>query len=95
MVKENLSTGAEVISDKESNEKSNVIVDWIYETGREVSEILGSGSSYYNIFKTKNEDEALKAAKESGRTYLIRKKKVEDRTIQQWYDAQSKTWFDD
>ena len=66
---------------------------WIYETGEEVGDILGSGSSYYNIIRTKDEEKALLASKELSRTYLIREKKVNGKTIHEYYDGHEKKWL--
>lgn len=46
--------------------------DWIYETGRDEPEILGSGSTYYNVLTTRNQQEAIEASKKCSRNYLIR-----------------------
>lgn len=68
---------------------------WIYETGKEVSEILGSGSTYYNVLHTKDEEKALAAATDGTRNYLIRYKMRDGaQTNRQWYDYQSKSWID-
>lgn len=71
-------------------------IPWIYETGREESEILGSGSTYYDIIKTKDEQKAFKEAMDGYHNYLIRYKKKDGTTIcRQWYDGYSKSWIDD
>lgn len=80
---------------KETEPKKNPTEEWIYETGKEEPEILGSGSNYYNIFKTKDEEKAMKASKECGRTYLIRYKYIDSNKITQYYDGQSKSWIED
>ena len=50
----------------------------------------------YNVFKTKNEEEAYKAAFDGLRNYLIRYKKKDGVTItRQWYSGDSKCWIDD
>ena len=80
------------------NKKDNKTIEqkWIYETGREESEILGSGSSYYDVFKTNDEEQALKELMNGYRNYLIRYKKKNGITIaRQWYDCHSKSWIDD
>ena len=69
-------------------------IEWIYETGRDEPEILGSGSHTYNVVRTKNEAEAFKLAKECARNYISRYRKVNGKTIYQWYDPYSKTWFE-
>ena len=69
---------------------------WIYETGREESEILGSGSTYYDVIKTKDEQKAFKEAMDGYHNYLVRYKKKDGITIaRQWYDGYSKSWIDD
>lgn len=68
-------------------------IEWIYETGRDEPEILGSGSYTYNVVRTKDEAEAFKLSKEGARNYISRYRKVNGRTIYQWYDPYSKTWF--
>ena len=68
---------------------------WIYETGREESEILGSGSSYYNVKTTKDEQKAFEEAKNGYNNYLIRYKIENGMTVShQWYDSHSKSWID-
>lgn len=70
--------------------------EWIYETGREESEILGSGSTYYNVLETKDEKKAFEEAFNGTRNYLIRYKIVDGTTQnRQWYDGYSKSWIDD
>lgn len=83
--------------DVENNTKENKIEnEWIYETGREESEILGSGSTYYDIVKTKDEQKAFKTAMDGYHNYLVRYKKKDGITIaRQWYDGYSKSWIDD
>ena len=71
-------------------------LDWIYETGIEESEILGSGSTYYNVIKTTNKQKAFEESKNDCRNYLIRYKKKDGLTIcRQWYDNYSKSWIDE
>ena len=80
-----------IIEDKKEKEP-----EWIYETGREESEILGSGSTYYNVIETKNEKKAFEEAFNGTRNYLIRYKIVDGTTQnRQWYDGNSKSWIDD
>lgn len=70
--------------------------EWIYETGKEESEILGSGSTYYNVFKTKDKEKAFKEAFDGYRNYLVRYKKKDGIIVsRQWYDGYSKSWIDD
>ena len=67
--------------------------EWIYETGRDEPEILGSGSHTYNVVKTRNEAEAFRLSKECGRNYISRYRKVNGEKIYQWYDSYRKIWF--
>lgn len=71
------------------------IEDWIYETGREDSEILGSGSNYSCVERTRDKEKALELATNGYRNYLIRNKKVNGNTIRQFYDFERKIWLDD
>ncbi len=69
------------------------MASWLYETGREESEIYGSGSRYYNVFYTRDLEVALKKAYEGGRTYLSRSCRKEDgTTATQTYDGINKEW---
>jgi len=70
-----------------------LIDDWIYETGRDEPEILGSGSSFYNVVKTKDEKKALELYKEPCRNYLIRSKTINDKTITQYYENSTHSWI--
>ena len=77
-------------------EKKLMESEWIYETGREESEILGSGSTYYDVIKTKDEQKAFKKAMDGYHNYLVRYKVKDGITIaRQWYDGYSKSWIDD
>lgn len=79
-------------------EKVDIDIDnpWIYETGKEEPEILGSGSTYYNVITTKDEQKALKEAFDGYRNYLVRYKKKDGVIVaHQWYDSYSKSWIDD
>ena len=68
--------------------------EWIYETGYDEPEILGSGSHTYNVVKTNDEKEAFRLLKEGARNYISRSRKVNGETIYQWYDTYSKTWIE-
>ena len=71
-------------------------IPWIYETGREESEIMGSGSTYSNVLKTYDEKEAFREAHNHNRNYIIRYKKKDGITIKrQWFDEYSQDWIDD
>ena len=69
-------------------------IEWVYETGREEPEILGSGSHLYNVVRTKDEAEAFKLSKECARNYISRYRKVNGEKVCQWYDPYSKTWIE-
>ena len=69
--------------------------NWIYETGREEPEILGSGSSYYDVFRTRNKEKAFEKYHENNRTYLIRKRYLGNEVIRQWYDVFGERWIDE
>ena len=58
---------------------------WIYETGIESTEILGSGSSFSSVATISNEEDAKEAYKRGGRNYLLRYKYDNTRRIiQHW-----------
>ena len=67
---------------------------WFYETGRDETEILGSGSRTYNVVTTKDESEAFELVKKCSRNYLKRKCKMNGMIISQWYDFYSKEWLE-
>ena len=60
---------------------------WIYETGIESPEILGSGSSFSSVATISNEDDAKEAYKKGGRNYLLRYKYDNTRRIIQYWDG--------
>ena len=66
---------------------------WIYETGREEPEILGSGSSYYSVETTRDEKEAFELFKKCARNYLIRYKKINGVKITEFYDSIKNAWI--
>lgn len=80
-------------TEDKANNKTNE-PEWIYETGRDEPEILGSGSYTYNVVKTKDEDEAFCLFKECARNYISRSRKVNSEKVYQWYDSYSKTWIE-
>lgn len=79
---------------EEYTEDSDSKEQWIYETGKEEVEILGSGSSFCNVVTTRDENEAFKLAKESNRNYLTRTKYTKEGTIRQIYDIKE-GWIND
>lgn len=68
-------------------------VPWTYTTGREEPEILGSGSQWYNVVNTKDEDEALRLFREAGRNYLRRHRTVNNETITEYFDPSKRNWY--
>ena len=79
------------VSDKE---KGYAEAEWVYETGREESEILGSGSNYYSVVTTRDEGEAFELVKQAARNYINRTCHIEGKRVRQWYDFHEKKWFD-
>ena len=71
------------VSDKE---KAYAEAEWVYETGREEPEILGSGSNFYSVVYTKDETEAFELVKQAARNYIDRTCYVEGKRVRQWYD---------
>ena len=70
--------------------KTNKIdAKWIYETGIESPEILGSGSSFSSVATISNEDDAKEAYKKGGRNYLLRYKYDNARRIIQYWNGNS------
>lgn len=62
-----------------------------YETGEEIPEILGSGSSYHNVVITKNENEAIQEFSNSKiRNYLW---KIENNRPIAYWDKKEKRWI--
>ena len=77
-------------------EKDMIDYNWTYETGIEIPEILGSGSSFSNVFKTKDEEKAFEESHQKGRNYLVRyKKKGRYTENHQFFDVCSGAWIDD
>lgn len=68
--------------------------NWTYETGVEDLNIMGSGSTYSNVYKSKNKDDVFRKAKEGGRNYIKRFKKVDEMKIVQEWNEDSKTWIE-
>lgn len=68
--------------------KKEEFVEWLYETGRDEPEILGSGSNYYNVVQFHNLEDAMNAYKELnvGRNYLTRKVNVNGQYHIQYFD---------
>lgn len=74
---------------KNANKES----DWIYETGKEVPEILGSGSDYYNVQTVKEEEAAFKLLHNGTNNYLIRFKLRKGlREEQEYWDKNDQKW---
>lgn len=83
-----------VIKDAEPESKPEKDVsDWIYETGKEIPEILGSGSEYRNVQHTKDETKAFRLYRENSNNYLIRYKLNKNlRNEQEYWDEFNKEW---
>lgn len=73
--------------------KAATTTEWMYETGREEPNILGSGSNQYNVVFTRHEDKALQLYRTEGRNYLIRRCKHKNHTVIQYWDASKKEWL--
>ncbi len=78
----------------EQGEKERAEAEWIYETGRSESEILGSGSREYNIVRTKDEAEAFRLSKEAARNYISRSCIIKGKKVYQWWDGYSNKWIE-
>lgn len=59
---------------------------WTYETGEEVPEIFGSGSSYYNVVEIDNFVDAVIEYRKGLRNYLIRKQFKDGYIIREIFD---------
>ena len=79
------------VSDKE---KAYAEAEWVYETGREEPEILGSGSREYNVVRTKDEAEVFRLSKEAARNYISRSCVINGKRVNQWWDGYSKKWIE-
>ena len=66
---------------------------WVYETGREEPEILGSGSREYNVIRTTDEDQAFRLSKEAARNYITRTRTINGVKETQWWDRQARQWI--
>lgn len=62
-----------------------------YETGIEIPEIVGSGSSFSNVVITANEREAFQAYK-NGRNYLLRVIYDAGQRSIEWWDEEQRCW---
>lgn len=67
--------------------------NWIYEAGVETVEVLGSGSSFSNVFTGKDKDKMIQEALNRGCNYLVRKGIVHGRWTTQTYDFYHKVWY--
>lgn len=65
---------------------------WIYETGVEIPEILGSGSSYYNIFRSSDFEKVLSEYKKN-RDYISRTIFKDGHIIREEYDFDKKEFI--
>lgn len=74
--------------------KEDFSMEWIYETGIEIPEILGSGSNFSSVVTTTDMNKAFAEFKEKGRNYLIRYKKEKGRKVNmQEYCAGNNSWI--
>ena len=80
-----------IVSDKE---KAYAEAEWVYETGREEPEILGSGSNYYSVVTTRDEAEAFELVKQAARNYISRSCVINGKRVYQWWDSYSKKWVE-
>ena len=65
---------------------------WRYETGVEDPNILGSGSSYYNVIHPATEAEAIEAYKNGHRNYLQRSRRENGHTVIEFYEEEQNRW---
>lgn len=64
-----------------------------YETGIEEPEILGSGSSFYNVVTTSDESEAFQAFYKGNRNYLLKVTHSVGKPREiEWWDEEQKCW---
>ena len=68
---------------------------WIYETGREETNILGSGSNLYNVFKAYDADKVFEHQEMNKGNYIRRYHKIDGRVedIQYW-NKFTQRWID-
>lgn len=65
---------------------------WVYETGRDESELSSSSYLEYNVVRTANEAQAFELAREAGRNYIIRSRTINGIRETQWWDGRSQKW---
>lgn len=63
-----------------------------YEVGYDISEILGSGTTYYPVWKGNSEEDAFNEFNKPYMTYLMRVIKDDGRLRTQFYDRYTKQW---
>ena len=68
-------------------------VEWVYEVGREEMEVLGSGSSKYNVLFTKSEARAFSEVNKQGRNYIRRRVAGTNGRNSEYWDFREKCWF--
>lgn len=66
---------------------------WIYETGKEEPEILGSGSNYSLQFASTDFNKVLEAFSKGSRNYLIRSRYEQGRIVREEYDPVTKVFM--
>lgn len=60
---------------------------WTYKTGKENCDVTNGHSSYYDVFITDSEKEAIKIAKEKHNDFLIRIAKIGEEELEQTYSV--------
>lgn len=69
-------------------------VEWIYKTGREEPEILGSGSMFYDVKLTKNMEEAFQLYTKNHRNFLTREIWINRQYHIEYYDNSEKVFIE-
>ena len=68
---------------------------WIYETGRDEPNILGSGTHMYNVFKSYDADRVFERQKQDKGNYIRRYHKIDGRVEDvQYWNQYTQKWMD-
>lgn len=67
--------------------------DWIYETGKDDPDVIYSDSKFLRKEKTKDFNKAIQKLKSGEKNYLIRKKKINGKTLVEEYNTTNETWI--
>ena len=86
------SVAGDIVDDDDA--PTEVEKPWMYETGREEPEILGSGSHFYSVVRTSNEEEAIQLSLKEARNYLHRSRKVNGEKVFEHYNHKTKKWVE-